>query len=104
MTPAALREILEGAGLPVAYHHWSAPPHPPYLVYLYAYSSDLMADGCNYADVSNWQVELYSKVKDPASEAAVEAVLKAAKLPYVKTETYLDTEDLFQILYLIHTM
>lgn len=109
MTPEALKTLLDGTNLPVAYHHWAAPPRGddgesvPYVVYLYAYSSDLMADDRNYADVSNWQVELYTAAKDPASEAAVEEVLKEARIPYVKTETYLETEDLFQTLYLIRT-
>jgi hypothetical protein len=103
MTLEDLKTLLETSGLRFAYHHWDAPPALPYGVYLYAYSSDLMADDCNYADVDNWQVELYSRGKDPTSEAAIEAVLKGAGIPYQKTETYLETEKLYQIVYLIRT-
>jgi hypothetical protein len=104
VTPEELKTLLDGTGLPVAYHHWDEPPKAPYVTYLYAYSSDLMADDRNYVSVDNWQVELYTAVKDPASEALVEAKLEEAAIPYQKIETYLDSEGLYQILYQIRTM
>ena len=42
-------------------------------------------------------VELYTKVKSPDVERAVEAVLN--NIPFIKTETYLEDEKCFQILY-----
>lgn len=103
MAPEELKQLLEQTGIPVTYNHWEQPPAPPYLVYLYSGSADLMADDCNYAGLDDWQVELYTPEKDPASEAKVETALKDARIPYQKTETYLDTERLYQILYLIRT-
>lgn len=100
----ALLAILESTGLPVAYRSWIEPPDPPYLTYLFNNSADLMADGQNYAEVSDWQVELYSDVKDPASEEVVQAVLKDAGIPYEKRETFLESEDMYQVLYLIRTI
>lgn len=104
MTAEALLEVLKGSGLPVVYRQWKQPPELPYLVYLFTYDSDLVADGCNYCPVNNWQVELYSDGKDLASEEAVEAVLRQARIPYDKTETYLDSEDLTQVLYVFRTI
>jgi hypothetical protein len=98
-----LLTLLETTGLEVAYRSWKVAPPFPYLVYLFTNSADLMADDHNYAELSDWQVELYSADKDTASEAAVEEVLKGAKIPYEKRETYLETEDMYQVLYLIRT-
>jgi len=101
---AELLALLQGTGLPVAYRQWKEAPELPYLVYLFGNSSDLMADNQNYAEVSDWQVELYSADKDPASEEVVQAAFKAARIPYQKLETYLEAEDMHQVLYLIRTI
>lgn len=103
MTSEALLELLETTGFKVAYRNWKEPPPLPYLIYLYSYDSDLVADNQNYHQIGNWKVELYSEEKDPASEQAVEAVLKAAGIPYSKSETYLDSEDMAQVVYGIRT-
>lgn len=99
MTLAELYQELKSIGLPVQYHHFTDPPTPPYLVYLFAYSNDLMADNINYQDISNFQVELYTKTKDLTSEKRVEDKLKELQLPYSKIETWIDTEKLFQVIY-----
>lgn len=99
MTIQELAAGLKATDLPVAYHHFKKPPALPYLVYLYSYSSDLMADGMNYKDISNFQVELYSDKKDLASELIVENKLRDLDLPYFKTETWIETEELYQVLY-----
>jgi hypothetical protein len=105
MTQGELYQALLTLALPVAYHSFPAgdpahpPPSPPYIVYLYAYSSDIMADNRNYAGRGNWQIELYTKSKDPASEKKVQDLLKSLRLPYRKTETYLESEKLRQVIY-----
>lgn len=99
MTQAELFEALKAIGYPVAYSKFKSEPNPPYLVYGFAYDNDLMADNHNYAEISNYQIELYTKIKDLAAEQAVQAKLKELKLPYRKTETRLDSEDLYQVIY-----
>lgn len=99
MTQAELYQALKAIGYPVAYLHFENPPQPPYLVYLFTYSSDLMADNQNYVEVSNFQVELYTNKKDLAAERKVQDKLKELKLPYTKTETWIDSEKLFQVIY-----
>lgn len=101
MTLQELKQGLEGTGLPVVYHSFKKAPTPPYLVYLFSYSDDLMADNENYLEVSNFQVELYTKIKDPVTERLVEGKLKELELTYQKRETYIKSEELFQILYLV---
>lgn len=99
MTQAELFNHLKSIGLPIKYHHFTTPPEPPYLVYLFSYSDDLIADNVNYVEISNFQIELYTSNKDLASEKLVEDKLKELEMPYLKLETWIDTEQLFQIIY-----
>lgn len=104
MTLQELYTALKAIGYPVAYSHFvdmpqNPAPAPPFITYREAYSSDVMADNINYVGVSNIQIELYTDRKDPAAEAAVQNKLKELGLPYSKTETYIEDERLFQVIY-----
>lgn len=99
MDEATLFQLLKTTGLPVAYHHFTSSPTPPYIVYLFSYSSNFGADNKVYDAEKNFQVELYSKTKDPAKERLVEDALDNADVYWEKTETYIESEGLFQILY-----
>jgi hypothetical protein len=104
VTQAQLYQALQSIGLPIAYHHFTTPPNPPYLVYLFNFSADMIADNQNYVEISNFQVELYNTKKDPVTEKRVEDKLKELELPYTKTETFIESEGLFQALYLIQVI
>jgi len=95
----ALFALLKTTGLPVAYHHFTSPPSPPYMVYLFSYNTNFGADNKVYAAAKNFQVELYTKTKDPTSEALIEGLFDANDIFWDKTETYIDSEDLYQVLY-----
>ena len=99
MDEVALFALLKTTGLPVAYHHFTSPPSPPYIVYLFSYSSNFGADNKVYDAKKNYQVELYSKAKDLASEALIEGLFDAYEIYWDKTETYIDSEGLYQVLY-----
>ncbi|WP_010271352.1 hypothetical protein [Paenibacillus senegalensis] len=99
MTQAELLQELRAIGYPVAYSHFKSSPSPPYLVYLFAYGNDLIADNQNYAEISNFQIELYTEIKDLAAERAVQEKLKELRLPYRKSESWIEGEGLFQIMY-----
>lgn len=99
MTLEEIYQALKSIGLSVVYREFTTPPDPPYLIYLFSYSSDLMADGQNYLEIDNYQIELYTKNKDPATESLVQNKLKELGLPYSKTETFLQSEGLFQLVY-----
>lgn len=101
MTQKELYEQLKAIGFPVAYYSFSEEQTAPYLVYLFSYSSDLVADNINYHEVSNFQIELYTYNKDLTSEKAVEDKLKEINLPYRKLETYIEDEKVYQITYLV---
>lgn len=103
MNAEELSALLETTGLPVTYRQWKkgSEPPPPYICYLFAYSGDFVADNQNYMPIGNYQVELYTRHKDPAAEELVEQVLRENRLPYTKTEVYLDSEKMVQVVYLI---
>ena len=99
MDEVTLFNLLKSTGLPVAYHHFVSPPAPPYIVYLLSYSSNFGADNKVHSQADNYQVELYTTIKDPASEKLVEDLFDANDIFWDKTETYIDSEDLYQVLY-----
>ena len=99
MDEAALFNLLKSTGLPVAYHHFTSPPSPPYIVYLFAYSSNFGADNKVHSQADNYQVELYTKTKDPAAEALIEGLFDANDIYWEKSETYIESEGLYQVLY-----
>lgn len=99
MTLIQLKQILDTAGYPVAYSHFKTPPSPPYVVYLVAFSSNYFADNQVHQKIQNVQVELYTDRKDLTAEAKLEAVLDANSIAYETTETYIESEQLFQKIY-----
>ena len=99
MDEATLFQLLKTTGLPVAYHHFTSPPSPPYIVYLFSYSSNFGADNKVYDAAKNFQVELYTKTKDLASEKLIEDALNGADVYWEKTETCIESEGLYQVLY-----
>lgn len=99
MTLSELKDILKSTGLPVVYRAWpeqKAPPLP-YICYLCVGNTPTYADSSVYVQSSEINVELYTKTKDPATEAALEAALK--NFHWTKSEIYIDTERCYQILY-----
>jgi hypothetical protein len=99
MTLKEFKKILDEVGYPVAYHHFSSPPQPPYIVYLEPITPTFVADNKTYHKMSDVQIELYTKKRDLAAEAKVEKVLDENEIPYVPTETYIASEGLFQKTY-----
>ena len=99
MDEAPLFALLKSTGMPVSYHHFTSPPTPPYIVYLFSYSSNFGADNKVHSQADNYQVELYTTIKDPASEKLIEDLFDANDIYWEKTETYIEGEGLFQVLY-----
>ena len=104
MTQSELYTMLKATGFPVAYSHFTATtnnplPTPPYITYLTAYSSNLMADNKVYKKIDNLQIELYTNKKDLTTEKKLEDILDNNDIAYDSTETWIDTEKLFQKIY-----
>jgi hypothetical protein len=104
MTLTELNLILQTTGFPVAYSHFvdsenNPLPVPPFITYLVLSSSNFFADNKVHKAIKNVQIELYTAEKDPEAESILENVLNENNLPYESIETYIESEQLFQIIY-----
>ena len=93
--------ILEECGIPFAYDHFAEgeSPEPPFICYLLPGSDNFAADGQVYFRISEVRVELYTDRKAPDVEAKVEAALDAAGIFYNKSEIWIQSEKLYEVLY-----
>lgn len=99
MTYLDIIDEMEALGFPCTYRSFKSSPPIPFMAVNFAYSNDIMADNHNYKDVGNYQLEYYNSIKYPPDEMKIEDRLKELRLPYTKTEAFLDSEDLYQIVY-----
>lgn len=101
MTHTQLLEMLSEASIPVAYDHFAEgeSPDPPFICFLYPASDNFAADGQVYFKVSEVHVELYTDEKNPETEAMLETVLDAHGIFYDKTEVWIESERLYEVLY-----
>lgn len=101
MTHNELMEMLEETNLPIAYDHFaeSESPSPPFLCFLYPGSDNFGADGGVYYKISQVNVELYADLKDPELEERIEAVLDQHGFFYEKSEVWIESEGLYEVLY-----
>ena len=105
MTHNQLMELLEETGLPFAYDHFAEgeSPDPPFICFLYPGDNNFSADGRAYFKINQVNVELYTDLKDPGLEAGVEAVFERHGIFYGKTETWIESEKLYEVLYQFET-
>ena len=102
MTLAQINALLNTTGYPVTYSHFKEVPTIPYITYLEV--------GANYggADLKvltkdvDIDIELYTAIKDLTAEEKIEKVLIDNNIPFQKTTTYINTEELFQITYSVN--
>jgi hypothetical protein len=104
MNLEGLKAILDSTGFPVAYSHFvesenNPLPQTPFIVYLCTFSSNLSADNKTYYPMQNVQIELYTDKKDLMAESIVEAVLNANEIPFATTESFIESENMFQKIY-----
>lgn len=102
MTYKQVKTMIAGFGLPYAYNQFpnGTEQTPPFICFMFDNSSDdLMADNMNYQAIRPLTIELYTDNKDFEKEATIETALKSAGLSYVRDETYIESEKMFQITY-----
>lgn len=101
MTYQNFNEIIASFGLPYAYRFFTketAKP-APFVVFYYDGRDDVFADNLNYAKLENVVIELYTSTKDFALEKRIEDILTENKIAYSKSEIYIDSEKLYEIIY-----
>ena len=100
MTYFKVITMMEEMGLPFAYDHFAEGESPdPFLVFLFPRSDNFSADGIVYQRIDALHIELYTDKKDPEAEAQVEAVLVGHGLFYDKSEVWIESEKLYEVLY-----
>ena len=99
MTQAELYTMLTSLGLPVAYRAFKEPTDPPFICYIFQNSGDLMADNANTVSLNSFDIEFYADEKDLTNESAIEALLKANKMPYRKYSAWIESEKLEETIY-----
>ena len=96
-----LLQLLEETGLPFAYDHFAEgeSPEPPFMTFLLPGSDNFAADGKVYMKISEVHIELYTDEKNPETEQIIEDVLDAHEIFYDKTEVWIESEKLYEVLY-----
>ena len=96
-----LLQILSETQIPFAYHHFAEgeSPEPPFICYLLPVSNNFSADGKVYYKVNEVHIELYTDLKDLAVEQQLEDVLDEHGIFYNKSETWIESEKLYEVLY-----
>lgn len=93
--------MLAEMNLPYAYDHFveGESPDPPFLVFLYPGSNHFAADGKVYFKVNRLNIELYTDKKDVELEETVEVGLDRHGIFYGKSEVWIESENLYEVLY-----
>ena len=96
-----LLEIMADIDIPTAYDHFAEgeSPSPPFITYLLPGSDNCSADGRVYYKITEAHIELYTDAKDPEVEQSIEAVLDRHGVFYEKTEVWIESELLYEVLY-----
>lgn len=101
MTMEELVAMLQKTGIPFAYDHFAEgeSPEPPFICYLLPGSNNFAADGRVYYKINQVRIELYTDSKDLAVERKVEMVLDESGIFYNKSEVWIQSEKLYEVLY-----
>lgn len=99
MTLERLYAVLTGTGIPVFYLSLHGPQAPPYIAYSEAYTRPVAGGDEVRAQIVHYDLHLYTKGKDPATEHKVEEALRVAEIVYEKSEEGIDDAKVVDVLY-----
>ena len=101
MTIEELVSVIGEMEIPFAYDHFAEGESldPPFICYLLPGSNNFAADGKVYFKISEVRIELYTDQKDLEMEKKVEAVLDGHEIFYNKSEVWIQSEKLYEVLY-----
>ena len=101
MTIENLVEMLQEIKIPFAYDHFAEgeSPEPPFICYLIPGSDNFAADGRVYFKLNEVRIEIYTDFKDLDLESRVESVLDGHEIFYNKSETWIQSEKLYEVMY-----
>lgn len=101
MTYEEVNTMIASVGYPCAYYQFpnNTPQAPPFICFFYPNNSDVKADDSNYQKIEHLVIELYTDTKDFDAEAAVETVLANNGMVWTRSETSIDTERMYEVIY-----
>ena len=101
MTYEEIAEMMQEIGLPNAYHHFAEgeSPNPPFIIFLSPGENTFGADDLMYISFKRLHIELYTDEKSPETEERVEEVLLRYNIYYTKSEVWIESEKLYEVLY-----
>ncbi len=93
--------MLEETNLPFAYDHFAEGEalEPPFICFLFPGTSNVFADNVVWQKINDLNIELYTNKKEPSLEAGLEDVLTAHEFPYEKSEVWIESENMYEVLY-----
>ena len=100
MTHEDVMQMLAETEIPFAYDHFAEgkSPDPPFICF-FPGSENFAADNVVFMEFSNLSIELYTDEKNPELEDRVEAVLNVHELFWNKSEVWIESEKLYEVLY-----
>lgn len=101
MTYEEINEMMAETEFPFAYHHFAEgeSPKPPFSIFLSSGEDTFSADNLMYHSFKRLNIELYTDEKSPETEERLEEVLLQHNIYYTKTENWIESEKLYEILY-----
>lgn len=101
MNVEEIESMLEEIGIEYRYHHFeeSEAVNPPFICWITPGNNNFAADGKVYAKSIELDIELYTDQKDMLLEEKVEQVLEEHEIYWKKTETYIESENMYEVLY-----
>lgn len=101
MTEKEVYQMIKETEMPLSYDHFEEgqSPEPPFVVYLYPGTNNFAADGIVYQGINQLDIELYTDKKDLNAERKVETVLNQHGFFYDKTESFIESENMYEVLY-----
>ena len=96
-----LLKMIKEMDIPFAYDHFAEgeSPDPPFICYLLPETDNFAADGRVYLKVNEVNIELYTDTKNLTVEQQVEAVLDKYGIFYERSEVWISSEKLYEVMY-----
>jgi len=103
MTHDEVMAMLDSMGISYAYDHFAEgeSPDPPFICFLYPRSDNFGADNIVYLSSNELDIEVYTDYKDPELEEKIEEILTENELYYEKSEVWIESEKLYEVLYTV---
>lgn len=101
ITRSQIEKMLDGTGIEYRYHHFETEEAitPPFICWLIPGTNNFSADGVAYLNVRKLNIELYTDQKDDNLEKLVEEQIKENGIFWEKSETYIESEKMYEVLY-----